>query len=245
MKSGLRHRDEVRRRSRLLATILLATLAGGGCHAVEIEKPLPWFEIRKVHYPGLGGFGSGSTQQTLFVRQYGFWWTPVDCLGGEVLDRETVAVFCTDSFHSGIALIKEGETKPVPACGSYAAYAQILPDKTAVDCFDVLAGNAPVVPTKLRYWRIDLRRRTLLDHTLVVDERGRAFVGPTARFYDDRNRGYFVAEAEDFRAEPDCELLSVEAGGLVRVVAAPDLNRTACSDVATWSERSGRALRTP
>jgi hypothetical protein len=178
------------------------------------------------------------------VRRFGLFWTEIaGCLDGEVLDADTVAVSCSDQFNRGTALVRRGETVPVPACGTYASYSQLLPDRSAVDCTTVLAGQAPVVPTRLRYWRVSPARATLFDTTLVVDAPGRAFVGPVPRFYDDRMRGYFVVAGEEFQQPPDCALFGVESGVLTPVAAAPELGRAECGEAPAWSKQTGRSLR--
>ncbi len=231
-------------RRRLQCALAIAALAGG-CSRVETKRPLPWFETRTRQTREIGPVSVGSNGTTPYVRRFGLFWTEVSgCLDGAVLDADTVAVSCSDSFNRGTALLRRGETEARPACGTYASFAQILPDRSAVDCTTVLSGNAPVVPTRLRYWRVAPSRETLFDATLVMEEPGRAFVGPVPRFYDDRMRGYFVVEAEDFREPPDCALFGVEGGHLTRIAAGPDLRRFDCAEAPLWSQRAGRTLRT-
>lgn len=226
------------------ALALLVGAFAGGCSRVETKRPLPWFETRTRQPRDIGPVSVGSSGATPYVRRFGLFWTELaGCLDGEVLDADTVAVSCSDRFNRGTALVRRGETVPVPACGTYASYAQVLPDRSAIDCTTVLAGNAPVVPTRLRYWRVSPTRATLFDTTLAVDAPGRAFVGPVPRFYDDRLRGYFVVEADEFQQPPDCALFSVESGALTEVAAAPELSRADCGDPAVWSKRTGRSLR--
>ena len=121
----------------------------------------------------------------------------------------------------------------------------MLPDKSGIDCTTHLEGSAPVVPTKLRYWRVNPSREVLFDTTVAISEPGRAFVGPVPRFYDDHNRGYFVAATEEWSAPPDCTLLTVESGALSAVASAPDLGRSECYESAAWSQRTGLSLREP
>lgn len=223
--------------------LVLAALATG-CSKVETKRLLPWFETRTRQTRTIGPVSLGSSGTTPYVRRFSLFWTEVPgCLDGEVLDADTVAVSCADPFNRGTALLRRGETVALPACGTYASFAQILPDRSAVDCTTVLAGKAPVVPTRLRYWRISPSRETLFDATLVMDEPGRAFVGPVPRFYDDRMRGYFVVEAEDFQKPPDCALFGVEAGALTLVAAAPELRRVECAEAPLWSQRTKRILK--
>jgi hypothetical protein len=228
---------------RPVLALFLAALASG-CSKVETKRLLPWFETRTRQTRTIGPVSVGSSGTTPYVRRFGLFWTEVSgCLDGEVLDADTVAVSCSDAFNRGTALLRRGETVARPACGTYASFSQILPDRSGVDCTTVLAGNAPVVPTRLRYWRVAPSRETLFDATLAIDEPGRSFVGPVPRFYDERMRGYFVAEAEDFQQPPDCALFGVEAGNLTRVASAPEMRRADCADASPWSQRIGRTLR--
>jgi hypothetical protein len=229
---------------RPILALLLAALASG-CSQVETKRLLPWFETRTRQTRTIGPVSVGSNGTTPYVRRFGLFWTEVaGCLDGEVLDADTVAVNCADRFNRGTALLRRGETVAQPACGTYASYSQILPDRSAVDCTTVLAGKAPIVPTKLRYWRVAPSRETLFDTTLVVDEPGRAFVGPVPRFYDDKMRSYFVVEAEEFQSPPACALLTVRSGALELVAAAPELRRSECAEAPLWSRRTGTSLNT-
>jgi hypothetical protein len=224
--------------------VALAALAAA-CSRVERKRLLPWFETRTSTPRSVGPVSLGSSGTTPYVRRFGLFWTAVPgCLDGEVLDADTVAVSCSDRFARGAALLRRGETAARPACGTYASFSQLLPDRSAVDCTTVLAGNAPVVPTRLRYWRVAPSRAVVFDTTLAVDEPGRSFDGPVPRFYDEGMRGYFVVEAEDFRQPPDCALFGVEAGALSPVASAPELKRGECAEAAPWSQRAGRTLRT-
>ena len=236
--------DVLDRTTTRCALVLVVGSMAGGCSRVETKRPLPWFETRTRQTREIGPVSLGSSGTTPYVRRFGLFWTEIaGCLDGEVLDADTVAVSCSDSFNRGTALVRRGETVAVPACGSYASYSQILPDRSAVDCTTVLAGKAPVVPTRLRYWRVSPARTTLFDTTLAIDVPGRAFVGPVPRFYDDRMRGYFVAEADEFQQQPDCALFAVEAGTLTQVATAPELGRAECAEAPAWSQRTGRKLR--
>jgi hypothetical protein len=231
--------------ARRMLVVLLATLAGN-CARVETQRPVPWFKTRVQHSPTIGGLASGgSSGLPPQVRRFGLFWKELaGCLGGEVLDRETVAVFCTDTFNSGTALIRKGEAAPRPACGSYSSYSRVLADRSAVDCSTMLAGTAPIVPTTLRYWRVAPSREMLFDTTITIPEPGRAFVSPLPRLYDERMRGYFVAATVEWKLAPDCALLTIDSGALTLVAAAPDLRRSDCSDPTVWSRRTGRRLTT-
>ena len=229
--------------ARRMLVVLLTTLAGG-CARVETQRPVPWLKTRVQHSPTIGGLASGgSSGLPPQVRRFGFFWKELrGCLGGEVLDPETVAVFCSDTFNSGTALIRKGEAAPRPACGSYSSYSRVLADRSAVDCSTMLAGTAPIVPTTLRYWRVAPSRETLFDTTIAIPEPGRAFVSPLPRFYDERMRAYFVAETVEWTLAPDCALLTIDSGALTLVAAAPDLKRSDCSDPTIWSRRTGLRL---
>jgi hypothetical protein len=239
--SGTRRGPNLRR----ALALLLATLASG-CVRVETRQPLPWFRTRIQHSPTIGGLASGGASGLPpQVRRFGLFWKELEgCLGGEVLGPDTVAVSCSDTFHSGAALLRRGETVPTPACGAYSSNSLVLPDRSAVECSTMLAGKAPIVPTKIRYWRVAPTRAVLQDVTLAIEEPGRAFVGPLPRFYDDRLRGYFLSATEDWAAAPGCVLLTVEAGQLVPVARGPELSRAQCSEPAIWSEKSGRTQKT-
>jgi hypothetical protein len=211
---------------------------------VEAERPVPWFETRVRHSPGLGGFSSGGSNAAApRVRRFGFFWKELPgCLGGEVMDAEAVAVFCSETFNSGLAIVRRGEGEARPACGAYASFSQLLPDRSGIDCTTMLSGRAPIVPTTLRYWRVSPARAVSLEATVSVAEPGRAFVGSAPSFYDERMSAYFMSATEDWAAPPDCALLTLEKGGLVTVAAAPELSRADCHDVALWSGKSGRRL---
>ncbi len=232
------------RRARGVLALLLAT-ASIACARVETKQPLPWFRTRVQHTPGIGGLASASSSGLPpQVRRLGLFWKELEgCLGGEVLDPDTVAVFCSDTFHSGPALLRRGETMPKAACGAYSSNGRVLPDRSAVECSTMLAGKAPIVPTKIRYWRVAPTRAVLQDATLAIEEPGRAFDGPLPRFYDDRLNGYFLSATEDWQAPPGCVLLTVEAGQLVEVASGPELSRADCSEPDIWSKKSGRTLK--
>lgn len=234
-----------RRGPSLRCALALLALVAAGCARVETKQPLPWFRTRVQHTPSIGGLASRSSSGLPpQVRRFGLFWKELEgCLGGEVLDADTVAVFCSDSFHSGAALLRRGETVPKPACGAYSSSSLVLPDRSAVECSTVLAGKAPIVPTKIRYWRVAPTRAILQDATLAIEEPGRAFVGPLPRFYDERLRGYFLSATEDWAAAPGCVLLTVEAGQLVEVAAGRELSRVECSEPAIWSRKAGRTLK--
>lgn len=178
-----------------------------------------------------------------FVRSYGFWRRLENCQGGQVLNPEVVALSCSDSFHTGLALVHKGETVPRPACGLLSAGATIAPRNNAVDCFEVMAGRAPFVPTRLGYRRVDLSGRELGSAELSAEQPGRVFLGPIARFYDDDGAPYFVTYDDRSKDAPACVLFTLEAGALKAVVSSSEPRVSECYDAEAWSRLAGRTLK--
>jgi hypothetical protein len=229
---------------RKLAPLVAAgSLLVVGCGEVKTEQLLPWFKIEATHYPSIGGLADARTVYASFVKRHGFWTELENCDGGQVLNPDVVALSCSDGFSRGTALVRKGETVPRSACGSFASVSLILPSKDAIDCFDVLAGRAPVVPTQLGMRRVDLSGRELLSTTLSVDLPGRVFLGPIPRFYDDGGAPYFVTYADQSRDAPDCALLALENGALKTVASAPELRVAKCYEPRAWSQLTGLTLR--
>jgi hypothetical protein len=228
---------------RLARLVAAGSLLVVGCGEVKTEQLLPWFKIEATHHPSIGGLADARTVYASFVKRHGFWTELENCDGGQVLNPDVVALSCSDGFHRGTALVRKGETVPRSACGSFASVSLILPGKDAVDCFDVRAGRAPVVPTQLGMRRVDLSGRELMSATLSVDLAGRVFLGPIPRFYDDGGAPYFVTYADQSRDAPDCALLALENGALKPVAAAPQLSVAKCYEPRAWSQLTGLTLR--
>ena len=226
---------------RPILALVLATLAGG-CSKVETKRLLPWFETRTRQTRTIGPVSVGSNGTTPYVRRFGLFWTEVPgCLDGEVLDADTVAVSCSDRFNRGTALLRRGETEARPACGTYASFSQILPDRALRRrLHDRARRQRPVVPTRLRYWRVAPSRETLFDTTLAMDEPGRMFVGPGAALLRRpharllRRRGRGLPAAARLRA------LRVEAGASRGSRPHPSCGRVDCAEAPLWSQRTGR-----
>lgn len=227
----------------ILIAAVLGSLLVAGCGKVETERLLPWFKIEATHYPQIGGLADARTVYTSYVKHFGFWRELKNCYGGQVLNPDVVALSCSDSFNRGTALVRKGETAPRSACGSFAPASLILPSKDAVDCFDVRAGRAPIVPTQLGMRRVDLSGRELMSATLSVDLSGRVFLGPIPRFYGDGNVPYFVTYADQSRDAPNCARFALESGVLKPVASAPELKLAKCYEPRAWSQLTGLALR--
>ncbi len=226
-----------------LVAALFGSLLVAGCAEVKTEQLLPWFKIEATHYPSIGGLAGARTVYASFVKRYGFWRELENCHGGQVLNPDVVALNCSDGSHRGTALVRKGETVPRPACGSFAPASLILPSKDAVDCFDVRAGRATIVPTQLGMRRVDLSGRELMSATLSVELPGRVFVGPIPSFYGDGGAPYFITYVDQSRDAPDCALLALENGVLKPVASAPGLKLAKCYEPRAWSQLTGLALR--
>jgi hypothetical protein len=220
----------------------LGLLLTAGCSEAKTEKLLPWFRIKTIHYPSIGGFADARTLYESQVKRWGLWRKLENCQGGNVLNPDVVALSCSDSFNTGTALVRKGEALPRPACGSFASGAIIVPSKDSVDCFDVLAGRAPVVPTQLRMRRVDLEGRTLMSATLSADQSGRVFLGPIPRFYSADGTPHFVTYLERSQGGPECALLALHGDHLEPVAAAPELSVDQCYEARRWSPLTARAL---
>ena len=229
-------------RPAILIAALLGSLLVAACAKVKTEQLLPWFKIEATHRPSIGGLADATTVYASFVKRHGFWRELENCDGGQVLATDVVALYCSDGSHRGTALVREGETVPRPACGSFAPASLVIPSKDAVDCFDVRAGRAPVVPTQLGMRRVDLSGRELMRATLSVDLPGRVFLGPVPRFYGKGGAPYFVTYVDQSRVAPDCALLALENGVLIPVASAPELKLAKCYEPGAWSQLTGLPL---